>query len=171
VEAAAPGGANICFTGGEPFLQNADAFGELVVDLEARGYRTFEVFTNGTLEFPEWATDSLLFIMDWKLKGSGEEARIDSAVNAVRLKNVERLTEGDVVKFTIKDRDDFIEARSWYLMLHEKNPHVDFIYGVVWGTLDASELIKWVLADGDLVEWTYTHQLHNVIWNRSQRAI
>jgi 7-carboxy-7-deazaguanine synthase len=172
VEQVAPDGANICFTGGEPFLQTNKAFGELVVDLEARGYKNLEVFTNGTIEFPEWAYDSLFIVMDWKLEGAGESVNIQGTegVQATRLKNVERMNEGDVVKFTIASEADYKEATTAYWKLHELNSKVEFIYGVVWDKLKASTLIEWVLRDG-LVEWTYSHQLHNVIWDRSKRGI
>lgn len=172
VEAIAPIGGNICFTGGEPFLQNHTAFYELVVDLEARGYNTFEVFTNGTLEFPVWAFEHLHFIMDWKLPGAGEEEVLSGAegCESVRLENFKQLGEGDVVKFTIADEEDYEQAKEWYIFLSQQNLNVEFIYGVVWGKLEASQLIEWVLRDG-LVEWTYSHQLHNVIWDRSKRGI
>jgi 7-carboxy-7-deazaguanine synthase len=176
VQKAAEPGTNICFTGGEPFLQNNDAFMAMSDLLSDNGYTTQEVFTNGTLAFPSWAYDCLYFIMDWKLKGSGEVRElIDStlgteSVQTVREQNVRGMNEGDVVKFTIASRQDYEEAKFWYEQLQRVNPKIEFYYGVVWGKLEASELISWVLED-KLVPWMYTHQLHNVIWDRTKRGI
>src|SRR5215831_11620988 len=52
---ATSGATNICFTGGEPFLQPSEEFHKLLVELVvlAQGL-TFEAFTNGTLEWPTW---------------------------------------------------------------------------------------------------------------------
>ncbi len=172
VEDVAPTGSNICYTGGEPFLQNHDALQALVLALSKKGYVVQEVFTNGTLEYPEWVYEWIHLVLDWKLTGSGEVAGIlgTAGVQGSRMKNVERMSEGDVIKFTIADGHDYDEAKDWYGLLGKTNPHVDFIYGVVWGKLEASQLIEWVLRDG-LVEWTYSHQLHNVIWDRTKRGI
>lgn len=171
VEDVAPHGADICYTGGEPFLQNHDSFQQLVIALAKKGYLTQEAFTNGTLRYPDWAYDELLLVLDWKLTGAGED--FSPGANSwhdTRMKNLEGLSEGDVVKFTIADGNDYDEAKNWYNILGSANPEVDFIYGVVWGKLEAKDLIEWVLRDG-LVEWTYSHQLHNVIWDRSERGI
>src|SRR3954453_11653509 len=54
LQVANPGTASICFTGGEPYLQNHDALFELVKIL-SQHYDQFEVFTNGTIVYPEWA--------------------------------------------------------------------------------------------------------------------
>jgi len=171
VEASHPG-TNICYTGGEPFIQNSETLCELSDALTVAGYPTQEVFTNGTLEFPEWAYEVLYFVMDYKLSGSGEEGNIHGTegVQATRIKNIQRMNEGDVVKFTIASRADYEEACMSYPHLQKDNPHIDFYYGVVWGKLEAGDLIAWVLEDG-LTAWMYTHQLHNVIWSRDMRGI
>lgn len=172
VEEVAPGGADICYTGGEPFLQHNDTLKVVVETLAKEGYPTQEAFTNGTLEYPEWAYEWMFLILDWKLTGAGEEVNIlgTEGTQSTRMKNVERMNEGDVVKFTIKNKADYEEAKRWYPLLLRHNSKVNFIYGVVWGALEASQLIEWVLHD-ELVEWTYSHQLHNVIWDRSKRGI
>lgn len=170
VKAAAPHGANICFTGGEPFLQNSDSLRDLSDALAVESFLIQEVFTNGTLRFPEWALDSFYFIMDFKLPGSGEEASIEGTegVGYTRRQNLMALGDGDALKFTIADRADYEYAKEVYAAA--RYYPFDFYYGVVWGKLEASELISWVLTDG-LVEWIYTHQLHNVIWDRTKRGI
>jgi 7-carboxy-7-deazaguanine synthase len=172
VERVAPGGANICYTGGEPFLQNHEALQALVEAFPREGYQTQEAFTNGTLEYPDWAYEHIFFVTDWKLTGSGEEANIfgTEGTQKTRLKNVERMNVGDTVKFTIAHEKDYEEAQFWYNNLHQLNPNIEFIYGVVWGHLEPKDLIRWVLRD-QLVEWTYSHQLHNVIWDRTERGI
>lgn len=171
VERVAPHGANICYTGGEPFLRDHEALEALVELLAGRGYAKQEAFTNGLIVFPDWVYDWVYLVMDYKLAGAGEEASIWGAegVQANRIANIRRMSDGDVVKFTIASPADYVEAVQEFGKLREINPAVEFNYGVVWGKLEASELIEWVLRDG--WDWVYSHQLHNVIWDREKRGI
>jgi len=157
----------ICFTGGEPFLQHHPDLAEVMDGLMVRGYGTYECFSNGTILYPEWATRELSFIMDWKLPGSGE-----NHLNPVRLKNLSNLKVKDAVKFVIKDRNDFEVAKELYLRYIERIPNAwrpRTYYGVVWGAMENSELIEWVL-DAKL-PWWINVQVHNYIWSRDQRGI
>lgn len=70
---ASTGASHLCITGGEPFMQDRARLQELALAAISAGY-TIDVFTNGSFEFPSWVTFSpVTIIMDWKLKGSGEE--------------------------------------------------------------------------------------------------
>jgi 7-carboxy-7-deazaguanine synthase len=162
--------ANVCFTGGEPFLQNSQAFYDTIVLLREAGYTTFEVFTNGTLRFPDWALEELHFIFDWKLPGSGETFDRNE-LQRMRCDNLERAAaiEGNVVKFTIADWDDYDCAVETYRNLIEGQTALEVYYGAVWGKQKASALIEWVLEDK--LPWVYNHQIHNVIWDREKRGI
>lgn len=165
IVAVATPGSNICYTGGEPFLQNHQALMELN-NLIWKDFKIQEVFTNGTLEFPDWALDNMYFVMDWKLPGSG-----DSSVGiSQRWANFKELREGDAVKFTIASREDYEFARAIYMEeSFKKRGAVDVYYGVVWGKVTNEELIGWVLADK--LPWIHNMQVHNYIWDREKRGI
>lgn len=153
---------NICFTGGEPFLQNHEAFEQLVLYLWEE--RTLEVFTNGTILYPDWAFEFLYFIMDWKLFGSGEDPN-----NPVRLINLERLQPGDAVKFVCADDDDYrLAYKLWNEHIKLSGRELLVYVGPVWGKLEPKELVEWILQDK--VPWLLNIQSHNYIWPVNERA-
>jgi len=154
---------NVCLTGGEPFLQKNDELKDLTEKLWQR-QQNVEVFTNGTLEYPDWAINDIDFIMDWKLPGSGE-----AGVNiGNRLKNLRRLKYEDMIKFVIKDRNDYLEAKEVYGRYKGETDAL-WSFGVVWGALENAELIEWVLRDK--LDWRLNLQVHNYIWDRDKRGI
>lgn len=154
--------ANICFTGGEPFLQNHESLEELVLNLWEG--RTLEVFSNGTIEYPDWAFEYLYFIMDWKLPGSGE-----SEFDQVRFKNLARLQPGDAVKFVCAGREDYeMATHLWRTYIEEIHPNLTIYAGVVWGKLDNATLVAWML--DDKLPWSLNVQVHNHIWPVNERA-
>jgi 7-carboxy-7-deazaguanine synthase len=156
---------NICFTGGEPFLQPNKDFKELVHLLSDHPLiGTIECFTNGTLAYPDWAIESIHFIMDWKLPGSGEDP-----LNQNRLTNLKELGEKDAIKFVIKDVEDFDVARELYVKYVQDKSLVQVFYGVAWGSISNADLIDMVLT-ADL-PWRLNMQIHNIIWDRNLRGI
>jgi len=157
---------NICFTGGEPFLQPAGELKVLTTMLKGvSAIMNVECFSNGSLGYPAWAFEDINFVMDWKLPGSGE---YKAAHQHVRCLNFMEMGEQHSVKFTIKNREDYEVA----LMIwedHVSNSLVQVFYGAVWGELDNAELISWVLADG--LPWRFQMQIHNYVWDRNLRGI
>lgn len=152
----------ICYTGGEPTLQNFAALEELTDRLENRGYDTFEMFSNGTIVYPVWLVQDVMLIMDWKLPGSGEDP-----YNPNRLRNLKLLREGDSVKFVIKDRLDFDIAVSLWREYLDPSPLIRTYAGVVWGKLETSELVDWVLERQ--LPWWINVQVHQHIWPANER--
>lgn len=153
---------NICMTGGEPFLQPH----ELLKSLVERTYEAhvIEVFTNGTIEYPEWAFEYLYFVMDWKLPGSGENPN-----DPVRLVNLKRLQPGDAVKFVCTGRADFVEAfKLWAGHIKDGNRELIVYAGVAWGKMDPKDLVQWMLDDS--VPWRLNLQQHQYIWPPNERA-
>jgi 7-carboxy-7-deazaguanine synthase len=162
---------NVCFTGGEPLLQNNDELTELAELLREYGV---EVFSNGTLAYDVNFLDWVTVVMDWKLPGSREYY----VGRDVRLDNLSKLTCSDlnVVKFTIKNRDDFERAvHIWQDCVRPTG--LDVYAGIVWndGTLKTppqctnADLVKWILENR--LPWKYNVQVHNYIWERTQRGI
>lgn len=162
---------NVCYTGGEPFLQNNEELRDLTNKLtEDEQIGAIECFSNGALAYPDWALDAIYFILDWKLEGSGEEH-----FNATRLENLKKLSGFDAVKFTIASEDDYDQAKEAYNWLLANSTvaasdlPMDIFYGVVWGKIENKDLIEWVLRDR--LPWRHNMQVHNIIWNRDQRGI
>jgi len=163
--AASQPGINICLTGGEPFLQPTKDLKELVTLLEGLSdVGDIECFSNGTLTYPDWAFEKIKFVMDWKLPGSGEDS-----FNDVRLLNLGEMGEDQSVKFTIASQGDFITAVGLWNDYIRDRSLVQVFYGAVWGKLENAELIDWVLKAG--LPWRFQMQVHNYVWDRSQRGI
>jgi 7-carboxy-7-deazaguanine synthase len=166
---------NVCLTGGEPMLQKEEELIELVNLLHKRGH-TVEMFTNGTILYPQRIYETVFIVMDWKLPGSGEGDNAFGINNKNRVDNFYQLGPGDVVKFTIADTDDFAAAHKvWeehFTDTGEKPIEVypDVYAGIVWdkGVTNA-ELVDMILANE--LPWKLSIQVHNHIWDRSQRGI
>lgn len=159
---------DFCLTGGEPFLQQHEALKGLVFELLNHG--TVECFSNGTIGYPGWAVNRVSFVMDWKLPGSGEDS-----YNETRIENFDRLIMSDMaeehsIKFTIADRFDYDEAKHLYWSYRMAVRWPGKVYaGVVWGQLENAELVEWIMHDQ--LPWYLNVQVHNHIWDRTQRGI
>jgi 7-carboxy-7-deazaguanine synthase len=164
VDVAGSSTTNICFTGGEPFLQRGIDLERLTQELTEKGFTTFEAFTNGTLEYPEWVFEWVHLIMDWKLPGSGEDY-----ANEMRLKNLEHFSEGDAVKFVCADEKDLDVAQDLWEEYLADRPYIETFYGVAWGKMENQDLVELVLKRN--LPWRLNVQVHNHIWNREQRGI
>lgn len=156
-ETAKYGVTNICLTGGEPFLQPANQLQELVARLRNRLFHV-EAFTNGTLLWPMPTVKNISFVMDWKLRGSGE---VVDETNLMA--NVVRLGAGDSIKFTVASRNDLVQAydiyhRVWSHIAEE----VEFFVGPVWGKFEPAEVVEWILEHK--LPWRLTIQTHKYIW-------
>jgi len=161
------GATNVCFTGGEPFLQPNDDLMLLFKNLERMGF-TVECFSNGTLLYPHWATD-IRFVVDWKLNGSGEK---DINVQT-RWKNLFTLATSDyeqAVKFVLNDESDLDDAERIYSHFARMELQcLQVFYGRVWQS-------KWT--DAEMIEavlkrklpWRLNIQVHNYIWAPHERA-
>ena len=158
----------ITLTGGEPFLQNRAELEELTQSLSDAGYR-IEAFTNGTLEYPGWATNSIAMIMDWKLPGSGEAYLHDQ-----RDKNIEMLAHSPnqthAIKFVCKDEEDFFTAFALWSGLPEGiRDRFIWYYGKVWDAkIKNADLVELVLTEH--LPWRLNVQLHNYIWDPQERG-
>jgi 7-carboxy-7-deazaguanine synthase len=162
------GATNICFTGGEPFLQQKADLEQLFKMLIQWGYQV-ECFSNGTLPYPEWAP-GIKFIMDWKLQGSGEsEIGVDNRWANLKLLNRSGLDQA--VKFVLKDEKDLDEAHKVYVnMLEHHLNNVQVFYGRVWDARwNDAEMIAEVMERK--LPWRLNIQVHNYIWDRSMRGI
>jgi 7-carboxy-7-deazaguanine synthase len=167
MEAAENSGAtNVCFTGGEPFLQKPEDLRTIAQLLHAQGM-TLEVFTNGTLEWPDWAIYTFKFVMDWKLIGSGET--LDPLGPVMR--NATRLSIKDAIKFTCANKDDLNEAYNVWIrhFFGERADLPEFFCGPVWDKMEPVEVVDFILRAK--VPWRLNIQAHKYIWPPDERAV
>lgn len=158
------GATNVCLTGGEPFLQNSEVLREVAFQLNNRSL-ALEAFTNGHL-VPDWTYRELVaVVLDYKLPGSGEKPFDISLLS--------RSLHRPTLKFTIKDRADFDEARRvWKEEVEPLKYYTLQTYaGVVWpgtGAMAAADLVDLILQNK--LPWKFNYQLHKVIWFEDERG-
>jgi 7-carboxy-7-deazaguanine synthase len=164
------GARNICLTGGEPFMQNHDDLHDMINTLaHPSRWCTFEVFTNGSYKFPKWTKDpmiEMLFTMDWKLPGSGEQ----NTFTDVRTENALWLDRTDGIKFVVKDEDDLYAAKNVASFLKRQGCKAQFWVGRVWDTEITDQFIiefiqRWKL------DWKLNVQVHKFIWAPEARGV
>ncbi|HEY9062034.1 MAG TPA: radical SAM protein [Pseudobacteroides sp.] len=145
----------VCITGGEPLLQRD--LEKLLVLLKDYGV-TIE--TNGSMDI------SLLelgpkhsYVMDMKSLSSGVSEEM-------RLSNFEYLSMKDEIKFVVESREDYEWSKS---IIRENHRKGTITISPVFGKIDYSELIGWIL--NDRLDVRFQIQLHKVIWGVDKRGV
>jgi 7-carboxy-7-deazaguanine synthase len=152
------GCALVEITGGEPLLQD-DVY-PLMQRLLDRG-RTVLLETGGHRSIAR-VPAGVVRIVDVKCPGSGESAANDWS-------NLDRLTNGDEVKFVLKDRADYEWARD-VLRRHGLASRCGAVlFSPVHGVLDPAALSAWVLEDRLPVRVQL--QVHKYIWSPETRGV
>jgi len=141
----------ICFTGGEPLIQQKE-LEILAKDLVHDGYEII-LETSGHKEPPPvfW-TDSCLISMDCKCPGSGMEKRMDFEL-------MEKLRPNDQLKFVIQDEADYEYAKG---ILKKYKIKANIIFQPVYGSS-----LKWLtgrVLEDRLERVRVLPQLHKIIW-------
>jgi 7-carboxy-7-deazaguanine synthase len=140
---------NVCLTGGEPLLQ-ADSV-KLVERLSDRGVTTV-IETGGSLDVaPYLPIPRVVLSVDVKCPSSHMESRN-------RWPNLPLLRAGDVIKFVVADRKDYLYARR---VVRGYQGPATLVFQPVWGT-DPGRLADWVLADK--LDVRVMLQEHKVLW-------
>ena len=156
-EATRHGVPLVQITGGEPLAQAAVP--ELARRLLEAGM-TVLVETSGSFDISV-LPDGAHRIMDLKCPGSGEVARND-------YDNIERLRDGDEVKFVIADRTDYEWARDT-VARHNLVGRVPVLFSPVWETMPPPDLAAWILEDG--LDVRLQLQLHKILWPDIERGV
>ena len=157
---------NVCFTGGEPFMQDCDELALVVDELRhLEPAMSFEFFTNGSFEIPHWAlySQNILINLDWKLQGSGE------ALTAfdVRMANARRLRNWHTIKFVCKDEGDMYQALGRATDLKHADVEAEFWMGAVWGTLTEADIVEFIKQH--TVPFKLNVQVHKYVFGADER--
>ncbi len=140
---------HVCLTGGEPLLQAEST--DLVRELSKRGIQTV-IETGGSLDVAPYLTyPGVVLSVDVKCPSSGMESHN-------RWQNLRLLREGDVLKFVIGDRRDYLYARR---VVGTYRGPATIVFQPVWGT-DAGKIADWVLKDR--LDVRVMLQEHKVLW-------
>lgn len=146
-------------TGGEPLLQEETLL--LVEELLDQGCQVL-LETNGTLDVSSLDVRCVK-IMDIKTPSSGEAEKND-------LKNLERLTPRDELKFVIGDRADYeFSRRILERMGRDRTEQRQVHFSPVFGVMEPRTLAEWILADNLPVRLQL--QLHRIIWPAGMRGV
>ena len=145
---------NITITGGEPLMQAGMA--ELLQALSARKIYNLEIETNGSMPLePFMNIPRVAFTMDYKLPGSGQEAKM-------HLPNLAILRREDTLKFVVGSREDMlraVEICEQYSLYGKTAIYFSPVFGSI-----APEAIVDFMKEKQLVDVTLQLQMHKVIW-------
>lgn len=142
-------------TGGEPLVQEGTP--ALVNALLAKSY-TLLLETNGSIDIDR-VDRRCIRIVDVKCPSSGMEGQND-------LRNLERLTKRDELKFVIGNRIDYEFAKRTVAALP---PGHKINFSPIFGALPPRSLAEWILEDRLPVRLNI--QLHKVIWDPDARGV
>jgi 7-carboxy-7-deazaguanine synthase len=146
-------------TGGEPLIQKNTP--DLILGLIEKGHEVL-IETNGSQDISQ-VDDRCVKIVDVKCPSSGQHARND-------LRNLDRMTARDEIKFVISDRQDYHYARRILDSLGTKplrNNPVHF--SPAFGRLESSVLAGWMLEDH--LDVRLHLQLHKVVWGPDRKGV
>jgi len=146
-------------TGGEPLIQKETP--HLVERLLKVGYKVL-VETNGSLDISQ-IDNRCIRIVDIKCPLSGEAGQND-------LRNLERLTDDDEVKFVLSGREDYEYAKEILTHINLTLSRMNRVhFSPVFGKIEPKILAKWILDDHLKVRLHL--QLHKIIWSPDQRGV
>ena len=152
---------NVTLTGGEPLLQKE--MGELLPLLLADKKHRVEIETNGSVDIaPFCEKDRPAFTLDYKLPGSGCEARMNTA-------NYGLLRSEDTVKFVIGSREDLERAKEimeQYGLIGRCQVYIS----PVFGQIEPAEMAEF-LTEHRMNGVRMQIQIHKVIWDPEKRGV
>ena len=152
---------NVTLTGGEPLLQKE--MGELLPLLLADKKHRVEIETNGSVDIaPFCEKDRPAFTLDYKLPGSGCEARMNTA-------NYGLLRSEDTVKFVIGSREDLERAKE-IMEQYGLIGRCQVYLSPVFGQIEPAEMAAF-LTEHRMNGVRMQIQIHKVIWDPEKRGV
>lgn len=155
----------ICLTGGEPLLYGEQSLA-LIENLVTGVDRLVDLHieTNGAIDLALFMgrihSPKVRYVMDYKLKGSGEGGRMV-------LTNLSILRSCDELKFVIASDADFLEAKQVLVQYPTK---ALALFSPVWESMKPERLVQLLLEHG-LSHVKLNLQLHKIIWDPATRGV
>ena len=152
---------NVTLTGGEPLLQKE--MGELLPLLLADKKHRVEIETNGSVDISPFCIKARpAFTLDYKLPGSGCEARMNTA-------NYGLLRPEDTVKFVIGSREDLERAKE-IMEQYGLIGRCQVYLSPVFGQIEPAEMAEF-LTEHRMNGVRMQIQIHKVIWDPEKRGV
>ena len=151
---------NITITGGEPLFHNN--INKLIDKLIKNNYKV-NIETNGTIDISPYLNKCLI-TMDYKLPSSNME-------KAMKLDNLEKLTNNDVLKF-VTEKSDFPKIEE----ILKKYKIKSYIYiSPVFGKVEPEEIVEFMKEMNykgiNTEKLRIQVQLHKIIWDPEKRGV
>ncbi len=144
-------------TGGEPLFQEESL--DLMKQLCDAGFELM-LETGGSLSISR-IDQRVKIIMDMKCPTS-------KMIKKNMYENISYLKDTDEVKFVIGDREDY-EWTKEIMNKYNLGEKCSILFSTVFGKLDPSILVKWILEDNLNVRFQL--QLHKFIWEPSAKGV
>lgn len=145
-------------TGGEPLMQN-DELNKLISLLLDKDYKVL-LETNGSISI-ESIDPRVIKIIDLKCPDSGMSDHI-------YWDNLKYICNYDQIKFVLSSRRDYDWAKD--IIINElSQKKSEILISTVFGLLDSSEVVKWILEDKLNVRFQL--QMHKYIWDPNATGV
>lgn len=149
----------VTITGGEPLAYDQTDVVALIMTLIISGYKV-NVETNGSIVPPIGSNDSLFYTMDYKCKSSGMN-------KLVSWEALSTLTDKDVLKFVVGNKEDLDEARS---VITRLNTNASIYISPVFGQIEPRDIVEYIL-EHKMSHCRVQLQLHKFIWDPNQKGV
>ena len=151
---------NITLTGGEPLIH--DHVNELIDELIKNGYKV-NIETNGAVDITPYLNKCLI-TMDYKLPSSGME-------KYMKLDNLEKLGDEDVLKFVTKE-SDFNKIEE---ILSNYKIRSNIYLSPIFGEINPEKIVDFMKNLNDkginTEKIRVQVQLHKVIWDPDKKGV
>ena len=162
----------ICFTGGEPLLQQDEII--KVIRKLADPYTAFSIETNGTIvpsqhfRIAQVPIENMRFVYDFKLPSAFKRRKDYEKYKENFLVNIVPATVGRYieVKFVtnahVDDLDEIMHIAKFI-------PHICMSISPQWGKVDLRDLVNWIKENLPKVRMQL--QMHKIIWEPEERGV
>lgn len=145
----------VTITGGEPLIHPNIKL--LVENLIFAGYEV-NIETNGSVPLQDYCLGNGCFVtMDWKCPSSGVKS-LES--------NLKKLTQMDVLKFVVGNKEDLEE----FLRIYKLELPCTYLVSPVFGKIEPVEIVEF-LKENKCVFAAIQLQMHKIIWEPNKRGV
>lgn len=156
------GVSNVTLTGGEPLIQENMA--RLIKLLSKDKALRIEIETNGAVSLEKFAGigDNVTFTLDYKLPGSGMEAKMV-------LDNYKLLSSRDTVKFVVSDKNDLDVAKN-IIEQYNLADRVSVYLSSAFCKISPKDIVEYMI-DNRMNKIKLQLQMHKYIWEPDRKGV